>query len=216
MADLLKPLGLALAIALAAPALAQDAQAPADGTATDAPATEAAPAATPELDMGTQATPAQPQTYIAETFDDWHQECMRAADGTESCYIAQYLRETPDATPIGKISMRRLPNGQQAEAFGEIVMPLGVVLPEHMSIQVDTSTPKVYDFRFCLQLGCVARVGFTAADVQGFKAGKGATVTVAAEGQPGQPPQPVTIPMGLKGFTKAYESLQVPTPQAAQ
>lgn len=202
MADFLKPLGLAALIALAGPAFAQDA-APAE-----APAAEA----TPELDMG--STPngqaAAVETYVAEVFDDWHRECVRNPDGPEVCYMAQMLRETPEAEPIGKISLRRLPDGQQAEAYGEIIMPLGVVLPQHLTVQVDTASPRVYDFRFCLPLGCIARVGFTPAEIQGFKAGSTSTVTVFAEGQPGQAPIKVEIPMGLKGFTKAYETLEVP------
>ena len=206
MADFLKPLGLAVMIALAAPAFAQDAQAPA---AADTPAT-------PTLDMGDTAAAAQPETYVAEAFDDWNRECLRLPDGTETCYIAQMLYETPGEKPIGKISMRRLPAGQQADTYGELIMPLGVVLPEHLTLQIDTGTPKVYDFRFCLPLGCVARVGFTAADVAGFKAGKAATVTVAAESQPGEAPTKVTVPLGLKGFTKAYETLTVPAAPAAQ
>lgn len=209
MVDFLRPLGLVALLALAAPAVAQDTATPAEAPAADAPAAAAPATDAPALDMGTNAS--QPETYVAEVFDDWHRECVRAPDGAENCYIAQLLRKTADAKEtIGKVSMRRLPEGNEAAAYGEVIMPLGVVLPEHLTIQVDTSAPKIYDFRFCLPVGCVARLGFTAAETAAFKAGKAATITVAAESLPGQPPTKVVVPMSLKGFTKAYQSLEVP------
>ncbi|MEC7670337.1 MAG: invasion associated locus B family protein, partial [Pseudomonadota bacterium] len=72
------------------------------------------------------------------------------------------------------------------------------------TVQVDGGQAKRYDFAFCAQMGCVARVGFLPQDIASFKAGNVANVTIVPAAAPDQK---VTVPMSLTGFTAAYDSL---------
>ncbi len=216
MADLMKPLGLAMLLALASPAIAQDTTAT-DGAAADsgaaAPAAEApTTGAGDSLDMGTPADqpqqPPQLETYVDQTFGDWQRECLRMPEGQEGpdpCQITQLLREQPEANPIGKISVGVLPAGQQAIAGSMIIMPLGTLLTQQLTIAVDSSAPKRYPFRYCDQVGCVAQIGLTAEEITGFKAGNAAKITI----NPAAKPEiKIDVPVSLKGFTAAWDSIQ--------
>ena len=71
-------------------------------------------------------------------------------------------------------------------------------------MQVDDGAAKRYPFTFCTAIGCIARVGFTAEEVDAFRGGAEATwqlVPVAA------PDQTVTLNMSLTGF---YRRVQRP------
>ncbi|MEJ2031040.1 MAG: invasion associated locus B family protein, partial [Maritimibacter sp.] len=207
MADILKPLGLALLMAVASPAIAQD-----SGATSDTAEAPAADAQLPEVDMGTPADqPAQPQqleTYVSDTFGDWERECLRMPEGQEGpdpCQLTQILRETPEANPIGKITVGVLPAGQQAVAGSTVIMPLGTLLTQQLTLGVDSGAAKRYPFRFCQPAGCVAQIGFTAEEVASFKAGSLAHIKISPVAQPDAV---IDVPVSLKGFTDAWNSLQ--------
>lgn len=211
MADFLKPLGLAALIALASPVLAQD--------AAETPAEDAVPAEEPALDMGSpeagaEAAPTQVQTYVDEQFGDWSRECLRLPEGQEGddpCQITQVLRTKPEENPIGKISIGKLPEGGQAMAGSMIILPLGTLLTQQITIGVDSGAAKRYPFRYCDKVGCVAQIGFTAAEVTSLKAGNQATITIT----PATAPEArVAIPVSLSGFTAAWDSLATPAAAA--
>jgi invasion protein IalB len=223
MAEILKPLGLAALIAFGGAAFAQDGEtteAPAteETPATDeAPATETsegdAPAASPDLDMGEPTEQPQVETYVDGVFDDWQRECLRIPgnEGPAPCQITQFLREEPDGAPVGKVSIGKLPEGNEADAGSMIIVPLGVLLTQQMTIGVDSAAPKRYPFRFCDPNGCVAQIGYTAEEINAFKAGVEATLTVVPVAAPDQQ---VELPVSLAGFTAAWDSLE--RPAAAQ
>ena len=81
-------------------------------------------------------------------------------------------------------------------------MPLETLLTQKLTIAVDGGQAKRYDFSFCTQVGCYARVGFTADDVSRFKAGSAAKITIVPALAPDQK---VELDMSLSGFTAAFE-----------
>ena len=228
---LVAPLSVAALLAVAGPALAQDTttEAPAaDAPAADAPAAEApaseAPAAaegtpgaqapaTPELDMGEVADGGngQPQieTYVDEVFGDWQRECLRIPGdtGPVPCQITQFLREEPEGQPVGKVSLGKLPAGGEAVAGSMVIVPLGVLLTQQMTVGVDSAAPKRYPYRFCDPNGCVAQIGYTNAEIDAFMKGNKATLTVVPTAAPDQQ---IALPLSLKGFTDAWNSLELP------
>ncbi len=196
------PLGVAALLAVAGPALAQD-------TTTEAPAAEA----TPELDMGQVDNGAngQPQieTYVDEVFGDWQRECLRipGEEGPAPCQITQFLREEPEGQPVGKVSLGKLPEGGEAVAGSMVIVPLGVLLTQQMTVGVDSAAPKRYPYRFCDPNGCVAQIGYTGAEIDAFMKGNQATLTVVPTAAPDQQ---IALPLSLKGFTDAWNSLELP------
>lgn len=206
MADFLKPLGLAALLALGGTAYAQD-------TTQDAPATEETAPGVPDLDMGEPVSDEivdQIESYVDEVFGDWQRECLRIPgnDAPPPCQITQFLYETPDGDPVGKVSVGKLPEGNEADAGSMIIVPLGVLLPQQILVGVDSAAPKRYPYRFCDPTGCVAQIGYTTAEVEAFKAGAEAILTVVPTGAPDQR---IQLKLSLSGFTDAWNSLERPT-----
>lgn len=208
MADLLKPLGLAALLALATPALAQDA------------GTDAAPAETdaaPAQEEGAAAS--QPQAYIDEVFTDWSRECVRRPEGSEGddlCWITQILKDD-NGRPFGKFSIRRMPAGAPAVAQADIAVSIELVpyLPAGVALGVDKGLAREYQFLFCSPTtGCLVQPNLSNADIEAFKAGEVLNMRFAIVSRPTELAT-INSPISLKGFTAAYDSVSAPTPAAA-
>lgn len=202
-----------LLAALASPVLAQE-TAPTTGTA---PTTETAPAAETApangLAMGTEAgaapvvltkeTAQVGQGYLAASFDQWEQRCEKTADGKDPCQLFQLLKDA-DGNSVAEIGLFPLPEAGQAVAGATIVAPLETLLTANLTIAIDASAAKIYPFTFCTIGGCVARVGFTAEEVEQFKKGAKATMTIVPAAAP---EETVNLDISLKGFTAGYEAV---------
>lgn len=197
-----QPLRLAALIAALAgtPALAQDTDAPADPD-TGAPAGNGGSMIGGQLDLGEGSQQANPQTYVKETFGDWSLQCIEPQEGNEICQMYQLL-EDASGSAVAEASVFKLENGGQAVAGGTFVVPLETLLTQKLTIAVDGGQPRSYDYSFCNQIGCYARVGFTEEDVNRFKAGAEAQVRIVPALAPDQE---VVVTMSLTGFTAAYE-----------
>lgn len=196
MADIFKSLGLVALLALAGPAVAQD------STAAPAADATAAPAA---------ATDQKLETYIDGQFGDWQRECLRQPEGStkaDPCRIVQILKDTQNQ-PVGKIALGVQPAGSQAVASSEVLLPLdlGILLSQGLSLGVDQGLTKKYNFYLCLQSGCTARLLFSNDDIAAFKAGDKMKLGLVAFLPPDRKAMQISIPVSLKGFTKAYDSI---------
>lgn len=216
MADFLKPLGLAALVALATPALAQEAG---DATATDeaaAPA-EAAPAET--APAASEDAAARAPTYIDETFGDWSRECVRRPEGSEGadpCLMSQILKDDNGRT-FGRFSVRVLPAGSAATAQADIFVALELVpyLPAGVTLGVDSGLSKEYSYLFCTPAtGCLVQPNLSTADIDAFKAGDVLNMGFAIV-TPGNKLAGITSPVSLKGFTAAWESIETQASVAA-
>jgi len=196
------PLALILALVAAPMALAQETApaepaAPVDGTAAQAPAGD--------LAIGTEV-PADGvgATYTQEVFTDWELRCIRSAEGDDPCQLYQLLKDE-GGNSVAEVSLFTLPAGQQAIAGATIVTPLETLLTEDILVQVDSGAAKRYPFSFCTEGGCIARLGFTAEDIAGLKAGAKATVTIVPVAASDQK---VNLNLSLNGFTAGYAALE--------
>jgi invasion protein IalB len=143
------------------------------------------------------------QGYLAATFDQWEQRCEKTEDGKDPCQLFQLLKDA-DGNAVSEFSMFALPAGGKAAAGATVVVPLETLLTASLTIQIDTAEPKLYPYTFCTQVGCVARVGFTAEEVEQFKKGAKATVTVVPAAAP---EVAVSLDVSLEGFTAGYEAV---------
>ncbi|MCB2134476.1 MAG: invasion associated locus B family protein [Rhodobacteraceae bacterium] len=184
---------LLLALAGAAPALAQETPAPADTTNETPAATTEAPATDSEIG----------KPYVAETHGDWQLRCVRAEDGSDPCQLYQLLKEA-NGNAIAEISLLALPEGGDAVAGATIITPLETLLTQQVNIAVDGGQAKRYPFTFCTEIGCVARVGFTADDIASFKKGSKAVISVVPVADP---TRTVDVAVSLKGFTAGFEAV---------
>ena len=113
-------------------------------------------------------------------------------------YFRAYDIETGD-----ELWRHRLPAGGQAVAGANIVAPLETLLTEQLTIAVDGANARRYPFTFCNSAGCVARVGFTAGEVDQFRRGNVATVRLVPAADPASE---VVLRMSLSGFTAGFEA----------
>jgi len=192
----------ALGLAVLTPAAAQEAAPPPAPTAGD-------------LSMGTEvnsqssvtvATPETAtvgQTYIAAKFEQWEQRCVKTEDGSDPCQLYQLLKDK-DANPVAEISIFDLPAQNQAAAGATIVAPLETLLTANLQISIDAGKAKIYPFTFCAPIGCIARVGFTKDEIEQFKKGAGAVMTIVPAVAPDQK---VTLEISLKGFTAGFTAV---------
>lgn len=208
--DLTRVCAISLTLGLGSTAVAQETPAtpaPETPAASEAPAAEAPAQPGSDLNMG--QTEGQPpadgpgSTYTAGTHGDWEQRCVRTEDGKDPCQLYQLLKDG-EGNSVAEISLFALPAGQQAAAGATIIAPLETLLTAQLSMKVDTAAAKVYPFTWCSQVGCVARVGFTQAEVDGFKRGKKATITIVPVVAPDQK---VNLDVSLSGFTAGYDAV---------
>jgi invasion protein IalB len=203
MTDWIKPLSLALLLAVAAPVAAQE------------QATEEDTGETPNplaLSMGEEGEPAEGEVYVAETHDDWEIRCIRTDQIANPCQLYQLLQDA-QGNPVSEANIFLLgEEAGEATAGATIITPLETLLSENLTLRVDDGTPRRYPFSWCSQLGCVARLGFTDADIDVFKAGGAAFVSIVPVAAPDQR---VTLEMSLVGFTAAYDALVARQEEAA-
>lgn len=199
------------ALLLAAPAYAQEttteepaaeapAADPADGLSLGTPLDEAGPATIADLAVG--------QPYVRGESGDWLFRCLKAEEGTvDPCQLYQLLNDE-NGNSVAEISMFPLPGSGRAAAGATIVAPLETLLTEQLTISVDGGAARRYPFTFCNTAGCVARVGFTEEEVQQFKRGNVAKVTMVPAAAP---EERVELNVSLTGFTAGYDNLvQIP------
>lgn len=174
------------------------------GTLSAAPAQaqQATTGSEPQLDLGTPAdgTPQTGDRYSQEQIGDWDLACIKTESGDDPCSLLQILRDG-SGNPVAEISVFPLESDGPAVAGATIIVPLEVLLPAQVTIGVDGAAGKRYNYSFCNPVGCIAQIGFTQEDVQAFKEGGKATMTIVPAPAPDQK---VVLDISLKGFTAGF------------
>ena len=192
---------LALMLALAAaPLMAQTTEEPAKTE-------EAAPAAPAEdLSLGQEVGGnGVGSTYTSATFEAFEQRCVRTEAGVDPCQLYTLLKDK-DGNSVAEFTMFNLPKGSEgpAVAGATFIAPLETLLTAGLQLQIDGAKGKVYPFTFCTQIGCIARIGFTAEEVDGMKKGAAALLTIVPFVAPDEK---VELSMPLKGFTAGLDAV---------
>lgn len=177
---------------------ASDATPPADETAEEA---DAAPA---DAEKPAANDLNRPGTYYAKSeHGDWTIRCIRAGEGKDPCEMYKLLNDQDD-NAVAELTLVPLSNGNVA-AGATLVAPLETDLIEGLGFRVDSGEMRGYPFSFCAPVGCISRLGFTQAELNGMKRGNKATVQLLPFG--GDPKKPVQLDISLSGFTAAFDEL---------
>ena len=194
------------ALALPIGAFAQDQAADAE-TDTDTQTESANQPATSGLSMGTvegeAGEPKVGQTYVAQEISDWELRCVKTETGKDPCQLYQLLKDS-QGNPVAEFSIFNLSDGGEAAAGATIVTPLETLLTAQLRMAVDASETRRYPYSFCSQIGCIARVGIPQGEVDAFKRGNAATITIVPVAAPNQN---VGLKMSLAGFTAGWNAL---------
>lgn len=190
-APLASLLGLSLALA-AGPVLAQD-----------APAAE------------TPAAPALGEPYLVAEHRDWQVLCTRLEEGgPEICEMYQLLSEA-NGQPVAEISIAALAEAGDIVAGATITTPLETFLPTGLGFRTaaEAQDMRIEQFRVCTVVGCVVRMGLSAAEIETLSRGAEAFITIAPFVAIDQP---VDIRISLLGFTAALRDVRARTPNPPQ
>lgn len=158
-----------------------------------------APAPDPEADRPVG------ETYFDSEFNDWSLRCITVAEGEDPCQMYQLLTDE-GGSPIIEFTMFRLPPESEAAAGATVVAPLETSLTQGIVIKVDDLQAKTYPFAFCNPVGCYARIGLTEEEVDSYKAGGSALVSIVPVAAPDRR---VQATLSLSGFTAAFEASSV-------
>ena len=194
---------LTLAALAAAPLTAQ--QATTEDTAQEQPAAPSGGEA--QLDLGQPVTegPQVGERYSKEKFGDWDLACIKTEGDTDPCSLLQVILDQ-NQNPIAEISLFRISGGQQAVAGATVIVPLETLLPAQLTLSVDGGPAKRYNYTFCNPIGCVAQIGFTQTDVDAFKRGSKAKMSLRPAPAPDQV---VDLEVSLTGFTAGFDAVDV-------
>ncbi|QFT60013.1 Invasion associated locus B (IalB) protein [Sulfitobacter sp. THAF37] len=214
MSRFLTALPIAVALACASPAaiLAQTTEAPApteEPAQTEQTEQNQAPQSSSsiedQLSLGENAdgSPEVGKPFTKEVIGAWEMRCIQDAEGNEPCQMYQLLDDGQGA-PVAEFSLFRLPDGGKAAAGATIVVPLETALPQQLTISVDGGQARRYPYAFCNPVGCYVRLGLTPEDINVFKRGKEAVITIIPALAPDQQ---VKLSLSLDGFTASYDKV---------
>ena len=146
------------------------------------------------------------QTYSKEEHGDWELRCVKAQEGEDPCQLYQLLRDA-EGNAVAEFNIFPLPEGGQAAAGANVITPLETLLTANLRLAIDGGQPKVYPYSFCSRIGCFARIGLTTAEVDLFRKGSGAKVTIVPAASPDET---VELTLSLTGFTAGFNALNAP------
>jgi invasion protein IalB len=186
--------------ALSGAAMAQE-------TATQEETPNTVPTSEGDLSLGEDTSvPQVGQTYVREVVQDWEIQCVKTETGEdEPCQMYQLLQNEA-GNPVAEVSLFKLPQGGQAVAGATVIVPLETALQAQLRIAVDGAQSKRYPYSLCNQIGCFARIGLTNSDLNGFKRGAKAVVTIVPFVAQDQQ---IQLEMSLNGFTASFEKTTV-------
>ncbi|MGM0583741.1 MAG: invasion associated locus B family protein [Pseudomonadota bacterium] len=147
----------------------------------------------------------QPSVEVTATHGDWEVACV---DGEAPCIMRQV--GSTEGQEVMEVSLRRIEAQQTQQGTVEAVMdirvPLGVLLREGVSIQIDDGEAQRGAFSICVPNGCLMREPLPNAFVTQLKRGITAKTSfaLARNGES----QRLEVPISLNGFTAAYDSLE--------
>lgn len=143
---------------------------------------------------------AGPDTLV-EKYEDWIVECGATQDESgHVCRMAQRVSSSETKKLILAVFIR---GGKDVStAAMTLVGPLGISLPEGVTLSVGDSQLAKLDFMTCRPAGCIAQQKMTDEIIKAFRAGSKATVGVTALNG-----KKLSVPISLKGFSAAWKRL---------
>ena len=132
----------------------------------------------------------------------WITRCQGEDSGnSQPCEIFQRLLVRDTGQRIAEFAVG-YPEGGQGNARGVAVLPLGIILDEDISMQIDDGARFSFKVRYCTQSGCFAFLDLNPEIVDMMRKGGEATFYFHILNG-----EPMAINLSLSGFTKALETL---------
>ena len=163
--------------------------------------TELTPGRSAEEEVAGSIAPGQ--AYDKGIFGDWTLRCVKNDKIPEMCQLFQLMKDASGA-PVAEFNLNTLSKTGPVLVGANVITPLETLLPAQLTIRVGKNDAKRYPFAFCVKIGCVARIGLTAEDLNFYRKENVAAVTMVPAATPNQPQ---TVLLSLKGFTAGHAAM---------
>jgi invasion protein IalB len=135
---------------------------------------------------------------VLSSYDEWRVTCPAATVKEGSCELSSEIMDKSQPQPVARITITTDPKGNKVAGFH---MPLGVALEAGMGMTIGKDPVKVYPYRTCNAVGCLATAPF---DDKLAAALKGATeaklMFATLEGKP------IAVNVTFKGYSKGVRA----------
>jgi invasion protein IalB len=134
------------------------------------------------------------------SYEDWRLACPAAEAKEGVCELSTDLidRNQPNATALARMSIATDKDGKQIVGF---TLPHGVALEAGMGLRIGKDPVKVYQYRTCTAVGCIATTPFDDNLKTLLKNADDASVMFA-----GLDGKPVGVPVSFKGYQKSLSA----------
>jgi len=193
-----------LGAAFLASNVSAQAQAPTPAPKAKARAPKAAPAA-PAPAPSAQGAPAAPgaqppaDQQVQLIYAPWTKFCLKGQDANakQVCFTGKDGRIESGQPVIAAVVIE--PEGEPKKIL-RVTLPLGMLLVHGTRIIIDNNPPAQSPFVICFQNGCMSDYEVTPQMLEQMKKGQNLVVQAISSNN-----QPVTLPLPLGDFAKAYD-----------
>jgi invasion protein IalB len=134
------------------------------------------------------------------TYDDWRVACPAADTKDTHCELSTDVVDKSQGTPntVGRTTITTDKDGKQVVGF---VLPLGVALEAGMGLKIGKDPVKIYQYRTCNTIGCIATTPYDNALATSLKNADDVAVMFA-----GLDGKPVQVPVSFKGYQQSLSA----------
>jgi invasion protein IalB len=134
------------------------------------------------------------------SYDDWHVACPAADNKDLHCELSTDVVDRSQATPnpVARAAISVNKDGKETLSF---VLPFGVALEAGMGLRIGKDPVKVYQYRTCNSLGCIADTPFDSTLAGALNNADDVALMFA-----GLDGKPVSVPMSFKGYQKSLSA----------
>jgi invasion protein IalB len=143
-----------------------------------------------------------PNSESVTAYQDWRVACPPAIAKEQKCEMQEEVLDGKNNSVVVRVGIT---TDKDKPELG-LTLPLGVALPPGVGLSLGTDKPRVFPFRTCNNVGCIAVLPLDAPTVTALNAAKDGKVLVA-----GLDGKVVAIPMSFKGYgdaLRAYHSAE--------
>ena len=132
------------------------------------------------------------------SYEDWRVACPAAETKDATCELVTEIIDKEQNNPVARATITTDKDGKQLIGF---TLPYGVALEAGMGLKIGKEPVKIYQYRTCNQIGCIATAPFDEKLVASLKGATDASLMFASlQGKP------VGVPISFKGYNAAYSA----------
>jgi invasion protein IalB len=134
------------------------------------------------------------------SYDDWRVACPPADTKDAHCELSTDVVDKSQGTPntVGRATITTDKDGKQVVGF---VLPFGVALEAGMGLKIGKDPVKIYQYRTCNSVGCIATTPFDDALAASLKNADDVALMFA-----GLDGKPVQVPVSFKGYSQSLSA----------